>query len=124
MSRTARGIIAGAAAVLVLIASLVGFESGASASGSFETTTTVNDVVMRACPHIKTCKQTGFLTISGSVVYVYCYTTGDDVHGDKIWYDGATGSVPNSRPSTLSIGYVAGYYLQTGHDPHPGIAKC
>lgn len=107
------------AAVSLSAGALVGLAPAASASGSYETTTVANNVLMRHCPHTtKACYQTGYLAISGSVVYLYCYVTGDSVNGDKIWYDGAAADTQNGS------GYIAGYFVNTGHDPHSGISKC
>jgi len=46
---------------------------------------------------------------------VQCYVTGSSVNGDTVWYYGSNGGLS---------GYVAGYWLNTGHDPNAGVARC
>jgi hypothetical protein len=50
----------------------------------------------------------------GDRVTVTCYTDGQDIQGDRIWYHVV-------KPST---GYVAGLHLNTGRDPAPGVPRC
>ncbi len=54
------------------------------------------------------------LGAAGSRVWVNCYALGGSVSGDRVWYHVVA-------PDT---GYVAGYYLNTGHDPAAGIPQC
>jgi hypothetical protein len=51
---------------------------------------------------------------AGAEVVVNCYTFGSSVFGDNVWYH---------IVKPLS-GYVAGFYLDTGRDPAPGIRHC
>jgi hypothetical protein len=50
----------------------------------------------------------------GSTVTVNCYTYGEDISGDRVWYH-------VTRPMS---GFVAGSHLNTGRDPAPGIPAC
>jgi hypothetical protein len=50
----------------------------------------------------------------GSVVTVTCFTYGQKVGGDRVWY----------RTLTPERGYIAGRHLDTGHDPAPGVPRC
>lgn len=57
------------------------------------------------------------LTVLGAVgttVTVSCYTDGQNVTGDAVWY----------HTLTPTAGYVAGLNLDTGYDPAPGVPKC
>ena len=51
---------------------------------------------------------------AGSHVTVNCFAFGSSVFGDSVWYH---------IVKPLS-GYVAGFYLDTGRDPAPGIGHC
>jgi hypothetical protein len=51
---------------------------------------------------------------AGSHVTVNCFTIGSSVFGDSVWYHIV-------KPAT---GFVAGFYLDTGRDPAPGIGHC
>jgi hypothetical protein len=50
----------------------------------------------------------------GARVTVTCYTHGQDIQGDNVWYHVV-------KPSA---GYVAGLHLNTGRDPAPGVPRC
>ena len=50
----------------------------------------------------------------GSEVTVNCFAVGSSVFGDSVWYH---------IVKPLS-GFVAGFYLDTGRDPAPGIRHC
>jgi hypothetical protein len=50
----------------------------------------------------------------GTRVSVDCYAVGASVFGDQAWYHIVA-------PVT---GYVAGFYLNTGRDPAPGVPRC
>ena len=56
----------------------------------------------------------GAIGAAGSRVSVDCYASGDSVFGDHAWYHIVA-------PAT---GYVAGFYLNTGTDPAPGVPRC
>jgi hypothetical protein len=56
----------------------------------------------------------GGLGAAGSRVSVDCYAVGTSVFGDHAWYHIVA-------PAT---GYVAGFYLNTGRDPAPGVPRC
>jgi hypothetical protein len=47
-------------------------------------------------------------------VTVNCFAVGGSVFGDSVWYH---------IVKPLS-GFVAGFYLDTGRDPVPGIGHC
>jgi hypothetical protein len=69
--------------------------------------------------HVRTAPTTAATTIvrlgpAGSVVTVNCFAVGTSVFGDSVWYH---------IVKPLS-GYVAGFYLDTGRDPAPGIRHC
>ena len=69
--------------------------------------------------HVRTAPTTAATTIvqlgqAGSAVTVNCFTVGSSVFGDSVWYH---------IVKPLS-GYVAGFYLDTGRDPAPGIRHC
>ena len=51
----------------------------------------------------------------GATVAIACYSSGESVYGDPIWYWLKYGS---------SWGFTTGYYLNTGHDPNPGVPAC
>lgn len=50
----------------------------------------------------------------GTRVRVHCWSGGSSVFGDHIWY----------RIVAPDHGFVSGFYLNTGPDPAPGIARC
>jgi hypothetical protein len=54
---------------------------------------------------------------------LYCWTTGEPIHGDNVWYYGVHTEHPNGVPVFI-YGWVTGYYLATGHDPAPQIGHC
>jgi Rv2525c-like, glycoside hydrolase-like domain len=56
----------------------------------------------------------GMLGAAGSSVGVSCYALGSSVSGDSVWY----------HLASPDIGYVTGYYLNTGVDPAAGIPQC
>jgi hypothetical protein len=51
---------------------------------------------------------------AGSHVTVNCFALGSSVFGDSVWYHIV-------KPAS---GFVAGFYLDTGRDPAPGIGRC
>ena len=69
--------------------------------------------------HVRTAPTTAATTIvrlgpAGSAVTVNCFAVGTAVFGDNVWYH---------IVKPLS-GFVAGFYLDTGRDPAPGIRHC
>jgi hypothetical protein len=54
------------------------------------------------------------LGAAGSRVTADCYAYGSSVFGDPVWY----------HTVAPRAGVVAGYYLDTGRDPAPGIPHC
>ena len=69
--------------------------------------------------HVRTAPTTAATTIvrlgpAGSEVTVNCFAVGTSVFGDSVWYH---------IVKPLS-GFVAGFYLDTGRDPAPGIRHC
>jgi hypothetical protein len=50
----------------------------------------------------------------GTRVTVNCYTYGQDIQGDRVWYHVV-------RPRA---GYIAGLHLNTGRDPAHGVPRC
>jgi hypothetical protein len=69
--------------------------------------------------NVRGCASTGcgsYATLPlGYTWIVQCYVTGSSVNGDTVWYYGSNGGLS---------GYVAGYWLNTGHDPNAGVARC
>src|ERR1022692_1586624 len=59
-------------------------------------------------------KQRGVLGKAGSKVTVNCYTIGQPIVRDSVWYHIV-------KPKT---GFVAGFYLKTGGDPAAGVPRC
>ncbi len=57
---------------------------------------------------------------AGFGVALECWTEGQNINGDNIWYmtDLEVADLPAPR------GYIAGYYLDTGHDPIGGLVHC
>jgi hypothetical protein len=51
---------------------------------------------------------------AGTKVTVNCFVVGKPVFGDSVWYHIV-------KPAS---GFVAGFYLDTGRDPAPGIRHC
>ena len=51
---------------------------------------------------------------AGTHVTVNCFAVGSSVFGDSVWYHIV-------KPAS---GFVAGFYLDTGRDPAPGIGHC
>jgi hypothetical protein len=60
-----------------------------------------------------------------SIVWLHCWTTGQSVNGDNIWYwvDDASDGI-DVNPIFWPEGWAAGYYLATGHDPNPRVPHC
>lgn len=58
------------------------------------------------------------------VVWLHCYARGQSVSGDNVWYF-VTREWWSGEPGTFPPrGYVPGFYLNTGPDPHPWVAPC
>ncbi len=55
----------------------------------------------------------------GKWMALHCWTYGDVIHGDSVWYHITWVSSFDGHS-----GYVAGYYMDTGPDPAPGIPRC
>jgi hypothetical protein len=51
---------------------------------------------------------------AGTEVVVNCFALGGSVFGDSVWYH-------ITKPLS---GFVAGFYLDTGRDPAPGVRHC
>ena len=75
--------------------------------------TNVADVTVYSQPRT-TSSSVGGLGAAGSQVTVDCYVVGQRVRGDRIWY----------HATAPTVGYVAGKYLHTGHDPARGVWRC
>ncbi|WP_143264004.1 hypothetical protein [Amycolatopsis kentuckyensis] len=64
------------------------------------------------------------LTMPGDYPFsLGCWTTGEPINGDSVWYYGLYQHDENAVP-VWTYGWVTGYWLATGHDPAPGIAHC
>jgi len=75
--------------------------------------TTVTGLHVRTGPHTSAAV-VAVLGAAGTKVTVNCYAIGGSVFGDSVWYHLVA---PNA-------GYSAGFYLDTGRDPAPGIPAC
>ena len=69
--------------------------------------------------HVRTAPTTAAPVVAvlgpkGSHVTVNCFAVGSSVFGDSVWYHIV-------KPAS---GFVAGFYLDTGRDPAPGIRHC
>jgi hypothetical protein len=51
---------------------------------------------------------------AGTKVTVTCFALGSSVFGDSVWY----------RSVKPAVGFVAGFFLNTGRDPAAGIPAC
>jgi hypothetical protein len=59
--------------------------------------------------------------------HIRCWAWGDSVQGDRVWYKGDPADAPGNGQwydYTTERGWVAGYLLNTGHDPRAGVPGC
>jgi hypothetical protein len=106
------GVLAGVLASGV-IASAAPAAAATAPSKTFPTT--VADVHVRSLPRTgRGSKKVKVLPAARTAVTVSCYVSGQAIGGDRIWY----------RITAPAAGYVAGFYLHTGHDPAKGITRC
>ncbi|MEQ0559071.1 hypothetical protein ABJI51_08315 [Amycolatopsis sp. NEAU-NG30] len=56
----------------------------------------------------------------GDAFELWCWSEGESINGDDIWYYGS----PNVEPPDRPEGWVTGYWLDTGHDPASQISHC
>lgn len=56
---------------------------------------------------------------AGQWMALHCWTYGDPVNGDNVWYH-----IDWVSPYDGHEGFVAGFHLDTGRDPAPGIPVC
>ena len=77
-------------------------------------TTTADHVHVRDLPIATRSAILATLGPAGTWVVLTCYSQGQSVFGDQIWYH-AVAPV---------AGYVAGFYLNSGADPAAGVARC
>jgi hypothetical protein len=75
--------------------------------------TKVAGLVIRSGPSTRF-KAVGRIALKGSRVVVSCWTRGQSVRGDNVWY----GTVSPFR------GFAAGAFLNTGRDPAAGVPHC
>jgi hypothetical protein len=75
--------------------------------------TLVTGLRIRKAPHTSAAV-VDVLGAAGSRVTVNCYAFGSSVFGDSVWY----------HTVAPRAGFAAGYYLNTGRDPAPGIPHC
>jgi hypothetical protein len=81
------------------------------------TTVTLHTLVARIRVHnapATRAKVTGTITRSGTRVTVSCYSRGDRVAGNPVWYQ-------ISRPVK---GFVTSYYMASHYDPVAGVTRC
>ncbi len=75
--------------------------------------TLVTGLRIRKAPHTLA-PVVDVLGAAGSRVTVNCFAYGSSIFGDPVWY----------HTVAPRAGFVAGYYLNTGRDPAPGIPHC
>ena len=75
--------------------------------------TIINNLHVRTKPHIHA-TVVAVLKKAGTLVRVTCWTRGSSVFGDNVWYH-------ISKPH---VGFVAGFYINTGPDPRLGVPHC
>ena len=75
--------------------------------------TLVTGLRIRKAPHTLAAV-VDVLGAAGSRVTVNCFAYGSSVFGDSVWY----------HTVAPRAGFAAGYYLNTGRDPAPGIPHC
>ncbi|WIX86350.1 hypothetical protein [Amycolatopsis sp. DG1A-15b] len=122
--------LAGIGASMVLMAATTGVavasESSSSGVGVYTCgfqaapwcALALTNVNQRAQP---TSKSAYIATISkGDAFELWCYSEGETINGDNIWYYGS----PNVEPPYRPEGWVTGYWLDGGHDPAPQIRHC
>lgn len=56
----------------------------------------------------------------GAQVILFCWSAGQSVNGDNIWYDGQ----PTPPNEEIFGFYMSGFWLDTGHDPASSIPQC
>ena len=113
---------------LVLISSLVQEGvSSASPSSTIEPcayaqgltcTRTIASVNMRAQPNTESSIIINIA--SGTVVALGCWAGGESINGDNIWYE-----VERDEDYPVGpMGFVSGYWLDTGKDPLQSLRAC
>jgi hypothetical protein len=75
--------------------------------------TIISNLHVRTKPHVKA-TVVAVLKKAGTLVRISCWTRGSSVFGDNVWYH-------ITKPA---VGFVAGFYVNTGPDPRPGIPHC
>ncbi|HYB86292.1 MAG TPA: SH3 domain-containing protein [Streptosporangiaceae bacterium] len=75
--------------------------------------TIIANLHVRTKPHVKA-TVVAVLKKAGTLVRISCWTRGSSVFGDNVWYH-------ITKPH---VGFVAGFYINTGPDPRPGIPHC
>ena len=75
--------------------------------------TIISNLHVRTKPHVKA-TVVAVLKKAGTKVRVSCWTRGSSVFHDNVWYH-------ITKPHA---GFVAGFYINTGPDPRPGIHHC
>jgi hypothetical protein len=75
--------------------------------------TVVTGLRVRKAPHTRA-PVVHVLGAAGTRVSVSCFAVGSPVGGDRIWY----------HIVAPAVGFVAGFYLNTGRDPAAGVPAC
>jgi hypothetical protein len=101
--------IAVAAAATALVVG--GAAAPASAANYYQTLDYLN---LRECPIIPQCA-VEIVVPPNTSLDLQCWYPGTSVYGDTVWY------YTNYRGN---YGMVSGYYMNTGHDPFPGLGQC
>ena len=84
------------------------------AASTWSFATNVIHVHVRNVPAVKRSKIVETLGAAGTRVTVDCYVAGRPVFGDRIWY----------HTTVPAKGYIAGFYLRSGHDPAARVPRC
>lgn len=87
----------------------------------FTDCTTTASVNIRGCSSAPSTSCTIYRTDPANFSeQVFCYTYGQSINGDNVWYNVASSQQASGRPPA----WIAGYYLNTGHDPNPTFDNC
>lgn len=88
----------------------------AFANGTFKTLDNLN---LRECPIVGSGCPVDVVVPKGTYLDLQCWYPGTSVSGDTVWY-----YTNYTSGGTTYYGMVAGYYMNTGHDPNPSVAGC
>jgi len=108
------GLTAGA--IATASSALLATAMPAQADGLKTFHTVGTNVNVRACSDANNsiCKVVKVLKAKGTAVTAVCWIEGSDVNGDNIWYE----------IQSPVHGSIAGYWVDSGHDPASGMGHC